>query len=252
MDKTYDIRPLTSSEDFKQCLELQRITWGEDFGEFVPPAILKISQMVSGVAAGAFDKNGKMVGFVFGVSGLRNGKPAHWSHMLAVRPELRDRGIGRELKLYQQSSSLQSGIETIYWTFDPLVARNAYFNLNVLGVEVEEYIPDMYGDEGCATLDDIIGTDRFLVRWDLTRERSEKDESEAIASTAAKLVPIPRDIHELKTRDRARAASLRETTRKLFMDSMGHGYRVVAFSQQPDGSGLSHLEPPSPSPSPSE
>ncbi len=243
-DKTYDIRPLTSPEDFKQCLELQQITWGEDFGEFVPPAILKISQQVSGVAAGAFDKNDKMVGFVFGLSGLRNGKLAHWSHMLAVRPELRDRGIGRELKLYQRSSSLGSGIETIYWTFDPLVARNAHLNLNVLGVVVEEYIPDMYGDEGCGTLDDIIGTDRFLVRWDLTKEPNETGKTHDGASTAARLVPIPRDIHELKAEDPERAAKLRETTRKLFMDSMGRGFRVVAFSQRTDGDGLYCLEPP--------
>lgn len=243
-DETYDIRPLTSPADFKQCLELQRITWGENFAEFVPPAILKISQLVSGVAAGAFDENGKMVGFVFGLSGLRNGKPAHWSHMLAVRPELRDRGIGRELKLYQRSSSLDSGIETIYWTFDPLVARNAHFNLNVLGVVVEEYIPDMYGDEGCGTLDDIIGTDRFLVRWDLTKEPNETGKTRHGASTAARLVPIPGDIHELKAEDPQRAAKLRETTRKLFMDSMGRGYRVVAFSQRADGDGLYCLEPP--------
>ncbi len=243
-DETYDIRPLTSAENFKQCLELQRITWGEKFGEFVPPTILKISQQVSGVAAGAFDKNDKMAGFVFGLSGLRNGKPAHWSHMLAVRPELRDHGIGRKLKHYQRSTLLDMGIETIYSTFDPLVARNAHLNLNILGVEVQEYIRDMYGDEGCGALDDIIGTDRFLVCWDLTREQSEKDESEAVASTAAKLVPIPRDIHELKAEDPNGAAQLRETTRKLFMDSMGRGYRVAAFSQQANGNGLYHLEPP--------
>ena len=243
-DETYDIRPLTSPEDFKQCLELQRITWGENFGEFVPPTVLKIGQMISGVTAGAFEKNGKMVGFVFGLSGLRNGKPAHWSHMLAVRPELRDHGIGRQLKRYQRSTLLEMSVETIYSTFDPLVARNAHLNLNVLGVEVEEYVRDIYGTEGCGTLDDIIGTDRFLVRWDLTKEPSEKDESEAIASTAARLVPIPRDIHELKAEDPNRAVKIRETTRKLFMDSMGRGYRVAAFSQQANGNGLYHLEPP--------
>ncbi len=243
-NETYDIRPLTSPEDFKQCLELQRITWGEDFREFVPPAILKVSQMVSGVTAGAFDESGKMVGFVFGLSGLRNGKPAHWSHMLAVRPELRDRGIGRELKRYQRSTLLETGIETIYSTFDPLVARNAHVNLNILGVEVQEYIRDMYGDEGCGTLDDIIGTDRFLVRWDLTREPNKTGKTDVGASTAAKLVPIPRDIHELKAEDPDGAARIRETTRKLFMDSMGRGYRVVAFSQRTDGDGLYCLEPP--------
>ena len=194
------------------------------------------------MAAGAFDDDDKMLGFVYGISGIKNGEPAHWSHMLAVRTQLRDRGIGTQLKKYQREILLELGITKMYWTFDPLVARNAHFNLNVLGVLIEEYVPDMYGDEGCGTMDDVIGTDRFVVRWDL--DKSRPDTSGRLASTAAKLIKIPGDIHELKAEDPDAAAEFRAKTRKTFMDLMGYGFKVVSFMKHTDGSGLYGLEPP--------
>ncbi|MCH9014271.1 MAG: hypothetical protein IH877_01120 [Gemmatimonadetes bacterium] len=239
----FTIRPFTTWDDYRQCLDLQTETWGEDFGELVPAAILKISQQVGGVAAGAFAGDDKMLGFVYGISGIRDGKPAHWSHMLAIKTELRDKGIGTQLKKYQRYVLLELGITTMYWTFDPLVARNAHFNLNVLGVLIEEYVPDMYGDHGCGTMDDVIGTDRFVVQWDLNKA-SKADACSKLASTAAKLIKIPGDIHQLKTEDPDAAAAFRAKTRKTFMDLMGYGFKVVSFMKHTDGSGLYGLEPP--------
>ncbi len=161
------IRPLTSQADYLACVDLQYETWGKGFVDCVPPAVLQISAKVGGVAAGAFEASGKMLGFVFGLAGWKDGERCHWSHMLAVRQEAQNRGIGRALKVFQRQELLGRDIDTMYWTFDPLVARNAHLNLQKLGAQVVEYVRDMYGVDEASITDSIIGSDRFVVRWDL-------------------------------------------------------------------------------------
>ena len=142
-------------------------TRGKAFGDCVPPAVRQITTQVGGVTGGAFDASGKMLGFVFGLAGWKDGQRCHWSHMLAVRPEARDRGIGRALKAFQRQELLDRDIGAMYWTYDPLVARNAHLNLQKLGAQVVEYVRDMYGGDEASITDSIIGSDRFVVRWDL-------------------------------------------------------------------------------------
>src|SRR5690606_28979184 len=101
---------------------------------------------------------------VFGLTGLEHGRLVHWSHMLAVRPEWRDLGVGTRLKAYQREAVARLGVEVIYWSFDPLMARNAHLNLNRLGARVAEYVEDMYGATG-STLHAGLGTDRLVVVW---------------------------------------------------------------------------------------
>lgn len=162
----YEIRHLASEEDYFACYELQAVIWGDDPLEAVAPRILKISQQVNGIAAGAFSREGELVGFVWGLSGLRKGALGHWSHMCGVHPRLRDSGLGQRLKLFQRETMLALGIERVYWTFDPLEARNAHLNFNRLGVMVDEYVRDYYG-AGVSPLHQGIGTDRFIVDWRL-------------------------------------------------------------------------------------
>src|SRR5690606_23276161 len=108
--------------------------------------------------------------FVFGLTGLRAGRPSHWSDMLAVRPEMRGRGLAIELKRFQRDEVLALGVEEMLWTFDPLRAGNAHLNLNKLGAVARAYRPDMYGATG-SPLHDGIGTDRFVAFWPLRHER---------------------------------------------------------------------------------
>lgn len=166
----YTIRPFSSTEDYRECVALQEATWGQGFSEAVSPAILKVGQILGGVSAGAYDESGRLVGFVFGLTGVRDGRVVHWSDMLAVRPEGRDGGLGRRLKEYQRERMLERGIDTMYWTFDPLQARNAHLNIARLGVVVREYRVDMYGDTD-SPLHRGIGTDRFVALWLLDSER---------------------------------------------------------------------------------
>src|SRR5581483_6808097 len=137
------------------------------FSERVPAALLKVAQRIGGIAAGAFAPDGRIVGFVFGLTGIENGEIVHWSDMLAVHADFRDHGIGRHLKEFQRATLAPLGVTRIYWTFDPLVARNAHLNLNRLGARVVEYVPDMYGAETSSSLHRGVGTDRFVVAWSI-------------------------------------------------------------------------------------
>lgn len=163
------IRDLSTLEEYVECCEIQEETWGRGFSERVPAAILRVSQKVGGVTAGAFDGNGRMVGFVFGLTGIREGKPAHWSDMLAVREEARGRHIGDRLKHYQRQQVQALGVDFMLWTADPLVARNAHFNINRLGARPVEYVDNMYGITGSA-LHGALPTDRLVIGWQLTAE----------------------------------------------------------------------------------
>ena len=157
------IRPVETRVEYEGCVELQRETWGRSFSDIVPVSMMTIAVKMGGICLGAFDSGGDMLGFVFGVTGPRDGELAHWSHMLAVREECRNEGVGSQLKLAQKKVLETRGVDTLYWTFDPLVARNAHFNINRLGASVAEFIPDMYG----ASNSDLhrLGTDRFIARW---------------------------------------------------------------------------------------
>ncbi len=240
------IRDLVSHEDHEQCLVLQRDTWGRDCRELVPPAILMIARKMGGMAAGAFLADGTLAGFVFGLSGIYEGRPAHWSHMLAVRPEHRDRGIGRTLKEHQRRTCAALGISTIIWTFDPLVARNAHLNLNRLGARIVEYVPDMYGADPTSVMDQIIGSDRFVVTWSTapaasgpapspstpTARVSGPEEPSPFPGGPSVELPIPSDIQRLKQTAPGEARRWRAFTRRAFQHYLTGGYRVTGFRRE--------------------
>jgi len=159
------IRPLRSNEDCHACVDLQRHVWGFEQGEIVPSTLLHVVDYVGGLAAGAFDAKNNMLGFVFGITGVRDGALAHWSHMLGVHESARNLGVGRMLKEYQRATLATIGVTRIYWSFDPLMAKNAYFNINRLGAIVTEYVPDMYGTTA-SPLHLGMATDRLIVRLD--------------------------------------------------------------------------------------
>jgi len=163
------IRDLQTLEEYAECCEIQEETWGRGFSERVPSAILRVSQKIGGVTAGAFDANDRMIGFVFGMTGLREGRPAHWSDMLAVREEARGRHIGDRLKHFQRQQVQGIGVDVMLWTADPLVARNAHFNINRLGAMPVEYVENIYGANTGSTLHGSLPTDRTVIAWQLSR-----------------------------------------------------------------------------------
>ncbi|NIM51668.1 MAG: GNAT family N-acetyltransferase [Gemmatimonadales bacterium] len=247
------LRDLTTHEDYDQCVALQEATWGEGFQERVPPGMLMVAQKVGGLAVGAFDRDGALVAFVYGLTGIKDGRLTHWSHMLAVRDDLRGRGIGQHLKLHQRDRLRELGVDRILWTFDPLVARNAHLNLNRLGARVIEYVEDVYVEDPRSRPDRLIGTDRVIVEWDIAGTPHERA-GPPPASTEAPIVSsgdphapplelpaaprvwveVPENIHRLQQEKPNEAVAWRATTRRAFRHYLGLGYAVVGFARRPD------------------
>jgi predicted GNAT superfamily acetyltransferase len=217
------VRHLAGAGELDACVRMQRETWGAEWGELVPRSMLLVTQKLGGIVAGAFERDA-MLGFVFGMTGLIGGEVVHWSDMLAVRHDARDKGVGRALKAFQRDAVLAMGIKTMYWTYDPLVARNAHLNLNVLGAEVDEYVPDMYGDSN-SPLHAGVGTDRFIVRWCLDGHAPPR------STAAERRVEIPEAIDEIQARSPAEAAAWRERTRTAFVSAFAAGLRVTGFNR---------------------
>ena len=259
------LRCLDSHADYAACVQLQRDVWGEAFADVVPATILMVAQRVGGVSAGAFDADGRLVGFVFGISGVRAGTLAHWSDMLAVRSEVRRGGLGVRLKRFQRDLLLDRGITRAYWTYDPLLAGNAHLNLTRLGAVPVEYVANMYGETG-STLHTGLETDRVIVEWRLDDPRVERAldaapeamidagvasmplvnagvagmplvnadpvsrPGEAALPTAAWVrVAVPPDIAGLKAARPADARAWQRATRRAFSWYLANGYRVAGF-----------------------
>lgn len=254
----YQIRSFKTIDEFRECVALQEETWGHGFSERVAPAILKVAQILGGVSAGAYDDDGALVGFVFGMTGVRAGEVVHWSDMLAVRRGIRDSGLGARLKAYQRDVLLAQGITTMYWTFDPLQSRNAYLNFAKLGIVVREYARDMYGQTD-SPLHRGIGTDRFIALWLMESERVRRrmdgvergPDATALVGCAAALdaaagddgqprpggvllgaeeptvrVAIPADISSVMADSMELAVAWREATRTALTHYMDRGYEV--------------------------
>ena len=223
------LRPLSGQAEMAACVDLQRITWGAGFAETVPPAFLFVAQRTGGIASGAFAPDGALLGFVFGISGVEDGRLIHWSDMLAVRPDARGIGLGVALKLHQRDLLLARGIELVYWTFDPLEARNAHINFSRLGIVVRRYMRDVYGDTG-SDLHAGIGTDRLLGEWHIATPRVEARLAGAVPQPPAgevARVSVPLDIQAMKRTDPAAAHEQRTLSRHAFEDYLGRGWVAV-------------------------
>jgi chorismate synthase len=231
------IRDLKSPRDFEACVALQRATWGTEFSEIVPPAILQVAQYVGGIAAGAFRPADDMVGFVFGITGVEQTAhgvvPVHWSDMLAVRKDMRNQGIGEKLKRYQRDVLLNRGVERIYWTFDPLDAKNAYVNFVRLGVIAREYRIDMYGQTD-SPLHRGIGTDRLIAIWPIASKRvmQRLAGERNVPAHIVQRIDVPIDIHDLNAREPHVARGWREQTRTQFVEALQQGYVIVDFVRE--------------------
>ncbi|HUQ45864.1 MAG TPA: GNAT family N-acetyltransferase [Gemmatimonadaceae bacterium] len=257
------IRRVQTHAEYVACVELQMATWGAGFREIIPATMLKISQRLGGVTAGAFGDDGTLVGFIFGITGIERGEIVHWSDMLAVREDARNQGIGRRLKDFQRDAVRAVGATRMYWTFDPLVARNAHFNLNRLGARVSEYVTDMYGVDTGSALHTGVGTDRLIVVWPVTADGApaasrpsgepvhvevappshgapvlnDRFESDAAQPRLDPPLPamvrieIPSDILAVRAESGAAASRCRAETRRAFQWALANGYEVQRFER---------------------
>ncbi len=253
-----NIRLLQTHDEFRQCERLQRRVWGTLSAS---SELMTVAQEYGGVVLGAFERK-KLVGFLYAFLGRRRGRLVHWSHMMAVLPGRRDRGLGFRMKLAHRRLALQRGLKSICWTFDPLQTRNAALNLRRLGARVEEYVRDVYG-RFPSLIERGLLSDRFVVNWriaspDVARRLRPKP-SGARPSPKALLFPrvnetrpnargllenrrislsrrqprllveIPSNTDDIRRRSLRLAQRWRLETRRIFEGYFSAGYQVADF-----------------------
>ncbi|HMD99699.1 MAG TPA: hypothetical protein VKM93_20520 [Terriglobia bacterium] len=155
-----EVRRLKTVEEFRQCERIQQAVWGTSS---VSGEVLSVTQKYGGAVIGSL-VHGRIVGFIYAFLARRHGRLIHWSHMMAVEPGFRDRGLGLRMKLVHRQLALEQGIRSICWTYDPLQSRNAALNLARLGGRAEEYLIDAYG-HFASVIEKGLPTDRFVVNW---------------------------------------------------------------------------------------
>lgn len=168
------IRECQTLDELKACVALQREVFALPEIEISPVRHFIVSKNAGGFTLGAYDK-GELIGFVLSISAVLRGERAIYSHMTAVRKGYQGSGIGARLKWAQRERALSEGIQYIKWTFQPVLARNAFFNLEKLGAEIREYEPNFYGTDYPAGQSDGnpgIDSDRLFAEWHLSSAKA--------------------------------------------------------------------------------
>jgi predicted GNAT superfamily acetyltransferase len=262
------VRELLEVDDLQRVCDLIDEIWHPQpanlpvSAEFLR-ALAHAGNYVTGAFTGEVEgggAGGRMVGCCVGFFGSPETRVLH-SHVAGVSPRLIGKHVGFALKLHQRAWALARGITTITWTFDPLVCRNAYFNIAKLAASPAEYLPDFYG-----VMDDVINagddSDRLLVHWRLAADSvvracagagSGADAAALRAAGAAValdidaggrpavgepgpgaatvLVRVPRDIETLRRHDEAAARRWRRAVRHVLGGLMAEGGRVTGFDR---------------------
>ena len=233
------LRRCHSIEDFRACVALQKEVWNFTDAELVPLRMFVVADKVGGQVMGAFTGS-QMVGFALSVPGTRSGHVYLHSHMLAVRKEHRNAGLGRRLKLMQREDAMARGIELIEWTFDPLEIKNAYLNIERLGAVVRRYTINQYGITS-SPLQGGLPSDRLIAEWWLKSNRVETllktGQNPPIRNEAC--VEVPAQIYDWKAAadTREKAKQVQERNRTQFLELFGRGLAVLGYERDSEGNG---------------
>jgi predicted GNAT superfamily acetyltransferase len=181
-------------QQLQACTDL---VWGPGTGNMVSADFLMALSHAGGYVSGAFtstDSGEIMVACSFGMLAQHRGDWCLHSHITGVSPTLQNSGLGTAMKNHQKQWALDAGLTAITWTFDPLVRRNAWFNIERLGANAVEFHINFYGPLN----DEINGddeTDRLLARWNIDSPRARTTDSDAI------FIETPEDIVQLRRTD---------------------------------------------------
>ena len=235
-----EIRNCTEVEEFRSLVALQKEVWGFADNELVPLRIFSLAPKIGGQVIGAWQGD-SVIGFAFSIPGVRNGHAYLHSHMLAVKAEHRNSGLGRRLKLFQREDAIARGYELIEWTFDPLEIKNAYLNLERLGAIARRYNINQYGITS-SPLQGFLPTDRLVAEWWLKSGRVEallSDETKPAFKEQMR-IEVPAEIYawkaEPETRQKASDVQLRN--REQFLKAFSQGLACLRFGRDDNGSGV--------------
>jgi predicted GNAT superfamily acetyltransferase len=234
-------------EELRACVALQKEVWNFTDADLVPLRMFVVAEKVGGQVMGAFEGQ-TMVGFALSVPGARSGHLYLHSHMLAVRKDHRNSGLGRRLKLLQRDDAMARGIELIEWTFDPLEIKNAYLNLEKLGAISRRYNINQYGITS-SPLQGGLPSDRLIAEWWLKSKRVETllgtGKNPPIQRELE--IGVPAQIYEWKAtaETREQAKHVQERNRKQLLRAFSAGLAVLGYERDGQGNGkflLGHWE----------
>jgi predicted GNAT superfamily acetyltransferase len=233
------IRTCHTVGEFRQVLALQKEVWGFEDAELVPVRMFVVGEKIGGHVLGAFNGT-TLVGFAYGLPGVRDGHSYIHSHMLGVTEAMRNSGLGRALKLFQRELAIRQGFDLMEWTFDPLEIKNSYFNLERLGAVVRRYVVNQYGITG-SPLQGGLPSDRLVAEWWLCSSRVMKTlEQERRPETAvAERVEVPAEIYAWKSaaETRTKAAEVQRRVREQMQEQLARGLVVVGYERDAQANG---------------
>jgi predicted GNAT superfamily acetyltransferase len=241
--ESVEVRLCHGLEELRACVALQKEVWNFSDVELVPLRMFVVAEKVGGQVMGAFTGR-EMVGFALSIPGTRSGRSYLHSHMLAVRKEHRNSGLGRRLKLLQREEALSRGIELIEWTFDPLEIKNAYLNIEKLGAIARRYTINQYGITS-SPLQGGLPSDRLIAEWWLKSKRVEM----LLASgrnpkfEGKETIEVPAQIYEWKAaaETRRRAQEIQEQNREKFLKAFDDDLAVLGYERDSGGNGKFRL-----------
>jgi predicted GNAT superfamily acetyltransferase len=236
-----EIREVSSIEEYDACIKLQHAVFGLPDLEISPRRHLIVSRQAGGWTLGAFNQ-GKLVGFVHHLAAVRGDEIFGYSHMMAVATDYQNRGVGVQLKWAQRARAVAEGRDFIRWTFEPLRARNAHFNLNRLGVVIREYAVNFYGTDyvtnpaekaaGATGMD----SDRLFASWELLSPRVEAFAAgrQFTLGKPDQVIEIPGDYSALLKSDPDTAKREQLRVRAEFLAALSEGLVCRAFDRNTD------------------
>ncbi len=233
------IREVQTIEEYDACIRLQRDVFGLPDLEISPRRHLIVSRMAGGWTLAAFVED-QIVGFVHHLAAVRGTEIFGYSHMMAVATEYQNYGIGAQLKWAQRARALAEGRDFIKWTFEPMRARNAHFNLNRLGVVVREYAVNFYGTDYSTNPTEKaaargMDSDRLFASWELKSPRVEAmaARTEYQLPPADRMIEIPADFSALLRSDAREAKREALRVREQFLLALNDGLVCRAFARDP-------------------
>ena len=227
MNISIQVRKLENLQDQDSARKIFDITWSLDAGTEITPNLLQAMVHSGSYLSGAFVDN-KIVGTAFAFPATNGGLHLH-SHMTAVLPEYRDKGVGYALKIDQWNWAKKNNYSQLSWTFDPLVRRNAKLNIVKLGVDISAYHPNFYGDMPDA-LNAGDESDRLMVSWSIDLDAPKARELITNPESGDILIEIPENIVEIRSENQSESMKWRRQVREQFMAAFEKNGKVIGFS----------------------
>jgi predicted GNAT superfamily acetyltransferase len=238
MTEDIEIRECISLGELSACVDLQREVFGLPEIEISPVRHFIVTKNAGGFTLGAFSDQ-RLVGFVLSVPAFVRGEEAFYSHMTAVKQTFQSYGVGAKLKWAQREKSLKMGINFIKWTFQPVQARNAHFNLNRLGATIAQYSPNFYGTDYSTAYEPNgklgLDSDRLFAEWNLESEKVvalSKNETFVETKSVDKMIEIPREWNLLVKTDLRKAIDEQNRVKGEFQEAFKNSLVCRSFDRE--------------------